>query len=301
MSCYGQPSSKSNYLSYFARITKNWSFHLKRFIPLVFLVLFFSITNFAQELDYPLTLTNQDILDTIASFKTDNPSKTVELFKAKMPPVADQKTREKVLNDLPKKILALQIKDSNLEEKIRNLIKPILTLYSRENAYKLVIFKHSVPFVAIDTGTALFISSGFLQESENDDEVLGTVAHEIGHEYFIEYSLYTKHLLKLVKDNGKEIALAKKFGDSLAIIELNCDAFASVTMAYLGYNPTAFIEGLERITKKFKSAPKSVYPSETIRRQVVENIIPSSFINKTKRKFSLNLKEIKEIIDSKAT
>lgn len=299
MSGYGQSFSKSGFLSFFARIAKNWSFHLNWLLTLCCVIGSFSVASFSQELDYPLSLSDQDIFDTISSFKTDDPSKTVEIFKSKMPPVIDQQTREKVLQDLPKNIVDLQIKDSILEAKIKNLIKPVLTLYRRENTYKLVVFRHAVPFVAIDTGTVLFISTGFLQEAINDDEILGTISHEIGHEYFIEYSLYTKHLLKLVRANGNEIALAKKIGDSLALIELNCDAFAAITMSYLGYNPSAFIEGLERVGKKFKPKAKEIYPSEVIRRQVVENVVPTLFIKNNKR-FSPELIELKEIIASRS-
>jgi hypothetical protein len=313
MSILGQPFSKNCDSSLFARITKNWSFHLKQglfwyfksylilkpFLILLiafWLVVFSSNQTFSQTIDVPVTISNQDVLDTISAFKTNNPSKSVTEFKARMPPVADEKTQNAVLNDLPKKVLELQIKDEKLEEKIKLILKPLLSLYGRENAYKLIIFKNNVPFAAIDTGTVIFLSTGFLMEIESDDELLGTVAHEVGHEYFIEYSIYTKHLLKLVKANGKEIALSKKFGNVLAIIELQCDAFSSITLTSLGFDPTAFIDGLDQMTKKYKADEHTFHPSEALRRQVIENVIPNSFIKKDKRRISENLKQIKEII-----
>jgi Peptidase family M48 len=298
MSNLGKPISKSCVSSCLARIAKNWSFYLKRFslVAVFSLILQFSNLSLAQALDIPVTLSNQDVLDTISAFKTDNPGKLVEQFKAKMPVVSDQKTREAVLNDLPKKILELQIKDEKLEENIRTILKPLLCLYGRENAYKLIIFKHNVPFAAIDSGSVILISTGYLSEIESDDELLGTIAHEIGHEYFTQYSVYTKYLLKLTKTNGSETALARKFGEILSIIELQCDAFSSLTMSHLGYDPTALIDGIDRMAKKYKSESSTFHPTENLRRQAIENVIPNSFVKKDRRKVSQSFWDIKDIL-----
>jgi Peptidase family M48 len=303
MSNLGKPISKGCISSCLARIAKNWSFYLKRFCLVIGFLLIpqFSNLSFAQTLDNPVTLSNQDVLDTISAFKTDNPSKSVEQFKAKMPVVSDQKTREIVLNDLPKKIVELQIKDEKLEENIRTILKPLLWLYGRENSYKLIIFNHNVPFAAIDSGSVILISTGFLSEIESDDELLGTIAHEIGHEYFTQYSVYTKYLLNLLKTNGKETALARKFGEILSIIELQCDAFSSLTLSHLGFDSTAFIDGIDRMAKKYKSEPNTFHPKEIVRRQVIGNVIPNSFIKKDRRKVSRAFKEIKDIFIAKTS
>jgi hypothetical protein len=296
MRSINKPFSKNCLFSCLARIARNWSIYLKRFCLAIsfFLVLLSSSLSFAQTLQNPVTLTNQDVVDTIKAFKTENTAKSVETFIAKMPPVMDKKTREFVFNNPPKTISNLQIKDAELETKVRILIKPLLSLYGRENAYTIVIFKHSVPFIALDTGTVLFISTAFLLEAESDDEILGSVAHEIGHEYFTEYSIIAKHLLSLTKAEGTETALTNKFGEVLLIIELECDAFSSITLSHLGYDPTAFIDGIDRMTKEYKSKMNSLHPSVILRRQVVENVIPSNPIKKNSRKTSLNLKEIQE-------
>lgn len=313
MGCFGQPFSRINILSTLAELVKKWAFVVEQLIcgrligflilksllasVIFFLPIIFNLkTVFAQSLEYPVNISNQDVLDTISAFKTDHPSQTVETFKAKMPPVADHKTREYVFSNQPKKILELQIKDPELEDKVRSLIKPVLAVYSRENTYKIVIFKHRVPFVQIDTGTILLISTGFLIEVENDDEILATIAHEVGHEYFAKYSVLTKQLLDLVKVKHNEPALSKRFGDLLALIELQCDAFSSITLAYLGYDPIAFVDGIDRMIKKFNVQPNSIHPSERLRRQVIENVIPHSFLKKDTRRVSITLKEIKEII-----
>jgi hypothetical protein len=301
MSNLGKPISKSCISSCLARIAKNWSFYLKRFCLVVVFLLILQFSNLvlAQALDHPVTLSNQDVVDTISAFKTDNPSKSVQKFKANMPPVTDKKTREFVFNNPPKTISNLQIKDIELETKVRILINPLLSLYGRENAYIIVIFKHSVPFIALDTGTVLFISTGFLLEAESVDEILGSVAHELGHEYFTEYSIITKHLIGLTKIDGSKTALTNKFGEVLSIIELECDAFSSLTLAYLGYDPTAFINGIERMTGKYKAKLNSLHPATNLRRQVVENVIPSILIKENNRKVSLYLREIKDIIITK--
>jgi hypothetical protein len=252
---------------------------------------------FAQTLAFQPTVTEQDILETISTFKTDSPSKSVEVFKTKMPAVTDAKTRAFVLNNPPKHIASLQIQNPQLVEKVRTLIQPVLALYQREQIYQIVIFRHNVPFIALDSGTSLYLSSELLLEIESVDELLGAVAHEVGHEYFTEYSIISNHLLTLVR-NGKETALERKLGDFLAIIELECDAFSALTLTHLGYDPTAFLDRLDNITKRFKVQVNSVHPPSNIRRQVIESIIPPSFIKKDKRKVSQNLLEIKEIIKS---
>ena len=126
------------------------------------------------------------------------------------------------------------------------------------------------------SGVLLVITTGLLNEIETDDELLGAVAHEVGHDYFSEYSKYSEHLFLRVKLNGKEKALLRQFENALAIIELQCDAFSAISMAYLGYNPYAFTEFVKRVSLKFPVDPKAYHPTPKMRREVVLGVVPKA-------------------------
>ncbi len=276
-----------------ARIAKDYLFRHGRHRLLLMLILW-CLNISAQEPNQAVNLSNQDIADTIASLKTDNPGKTVELFRQKMPAaVTDKKRREAILNSQPKQLYDIQIHDYLLEAKVRSLIKPVLALYNRENSYVLIIVKYDIPYVMLDSGVLLVISTAILDQSESDDEILGYIAHEVGHEYYTDYTIFTKHIIRLVKNGGKELALERRLSDVLALLELQCDAFSAITLAHLGYDPTAFVEAMERTAKKYPSVSKMIHPSESIRRQVVIGVIPNSFIKPSKRTGSLLLQDIK--------
>ncbi len=288
-----------------ARIAKVClSNHLKGVLIIFGMFLFFSPLGFSQssnslsiyDTDFVSTsLSEEDVLETISTFKTNNPSLFANLFKKKMPPhVKDKKLIQEVLNDIPKLVNKNRIEDKSLEFKVRKILLPILSFYNRENIYQIIIFKYRIPFVSLDTGTLLFISTGFLIEAESVDTLLGAVAHEIGHEYFTQYSIYTKHLFRLVKSNGNEQALEKKFINVLKILELQCDAFAVITLAHLKFNPFSFIEDLEKMMKRYPEDPKGFHPKIGIRKRVVKGILPITLKSSRKPKIFDLFEEIKQ-------
>ena len=243
------------------------------------------------------SLSEQDILETISSFKTNDISKTVSDFKKKMPrPNRDKKTRKLALKKINDEFGKIIVNDFDLKEKIRKLIYPILRFYDREKTYDLIIIKNKTPFIMNQSGVVLVISTGLLLETESDDALLGFIAHEVGHEYFIEYSKYSEHLFVTVKLNGNERALSRHFAHILAILELQCDAFAAITLAHLGYHPTAFAEAAERISGKFPVDPKAYHPSATMRKRVAREVLPKTLNQTGKQKFSPLFKKIRQAV-----
>jgi Peptidase family M48 len=244
------------------------------------------------------TLTSQDILDTISTLKTDNPSKTVAMYKGKIsPPVTDKKSIDLILGTQPPKLAELRLHNPVIEEKIRELIKPVLELYGRK--YEIIIIDHEMPYAMSDSGVLLVVSTGLFVQAESVDEVLGYIAHEVGHEYYLHYSVYAKYLLNLVESKEKEPALMRKFNEVLSLIELESDAFSAITVAHLGFDPTAFIAGFERVEGKYAAKGKPYHPSIAVRRQVVESVVPKEYIVPSKRKISPLLQEIKELLKPK--
>lgn len=101
----------------------------------------------------------------------------------------------------------------------------------------------------------------------------------------------------MIVEGGNETALKNKLAQTLALIELQCDAFAALTLAYLNYTPLAFIEGFERIGRDFPSHRVGFHPLDVVRRKLVEQIIPK-IISTANAKPSLALKELKRILSS---
>jgi hypothetical protein len=114
--------------------------------------------------------------------------------------------------------------------------------------------------------------------AKTDDELLGYVAHEVAHEYFDAYSLEAKHFLGIVKKTGNERFLSTHLTEVLGTIEIECDAFAALTLAYLGYDPLQFISGLEVIASNYPHAQVGFHPSPAETSVVVEAILPAALL-----------------------
>lgn len=125
-------------------------------------------------------LSERDLSDTAASFKSDDSKAAVGNFKAEMPAaVTDVKTRSEILRQLPETVQKLKIEDSEPAEKLRKVIAPVLQLYGREKIYDIVIFRHATPIMFSDSGVVLVVSTGMIERAASDDELLGYTAHEV--------------------------------------------------------------------------------------------------------------------------
>lgn len=233
--------------------------------------------------------------ETIRFYKTSNPADEVKIFQSKMPPVPDKAAREEAYQKLPALVVKQQIQNNEIKETLRRLISPVLKLYAREGVYDLIVFQYKMPVIFSASGVLLVVSTGLIENAASDDEILGFVAHELGHEYYAAYDDYSKYLLKLVRENGKEPALDRKLSEARGIIELQCDAFAAVTVFFLNYNSISYIEGLERMTRNFPTAETDYHPTDAARRKLVEQITPKENLS-VKPKVSDELKELKKLI-----
>lgn len=203
------------------RIAKSCLFrHLRSGIWNLTYIFFLSIAPlyYGQERTQKFELSREDINENIRSFKTTDVSKSILGFKQKMPePVIDAKLRQGIIDSLPAFVSKLRVNDRALEMSLRKVLNPVLALYGRENLYDLVVVRHSTPLIFSDSGVVIVITTGALMEVKNDDELLGVIAHEVGHEYFAQYSIYTRHLLKEVSDTGKEQALIRHLSEIMMI------------------------------------------------------------------------------------
>lgn len=228
--------------------------------------------------DVPPRLRNQDIIGLTAYFKSDDVKKSVLALQQRMPPaVKDSAFRKAIHRQVPSDFKKLIIGDPGLTEAVRVVVSPVLALYGRTQAYDILVVDSPIPLMMSDSGVVLVVTTGILQ-AKTDDELLGYVAHEIGHEYFAAYSLQAKGFLDLVKRTGNERFLTAHLTEVLGTVEIECDAFAALTLAYLGYNPLQFILGLEGIASNYPRAQVGFHPPPAETRVVVEAILPIPFL-----------------------
>lgn len=252
---------------------------------------------FTTQITYgKIPLSESDIADTINCYRSDKPSDPVKAFQSRMPAViTDMKIRDDVIQKLSAVVQKLKIEDAGVTEEFNKVVAPVLKLYGREKAYDIIIFQHKTPILFSDTGVVLVISTGMIARAESDDELIGYVAHEVAHEYFASYSIFSKHLLKLVVESGEEEVIDRKLSQTLAIVELQCDAFSAATLAHLGFNPLSFIKGMEDIGRDFPAYDMGFHPSDSIRRRTVKQLVPQKYLQSTP-KISEQLKELKRLI-----
>lgn len=187
-----------------------------------------------------------------------------------MPPaVTDAEFRKLVKDRLPR---FKEVGVPRLNEKVISVIEPVLSFYGRADVYELKIVDSEIPLIMADSGVVLVISTGLLREVKSDDELLGYVAHEVGHEYFAKYSVYSRYLLTLISEQGNEPDLKRHPNELLTLIELHCDAFAALTLSHLGYDPMAFMDGIERTARDFPGHVESNHPPPAQRRNLVEQL-----------------------------
>jgi hypothetical protein len=225
-------------------------------------------------------LAEPDIEQTIAAYRSDDPKAAVASFISTMPPpVRDQAFRDSIHHSLPPEVTDCRVTDPQIIAGLRNLIEPVLTLYGRTEVYDLIVIDHDVPFIMADSGVVLVISTGAVASAASDDELLGYVAHEVGHEYFVKYSVAANYLRRVLADGRHEPALTRKTAEALALIELQCDAFAALTLAATGRNPLAFVSGYERMDRVYPLFLAEQHPPDKARRQVVSGILPKRLLS----------------------
>lgn len=160
---------------------------------------------------------------------------------------------------LPAHIRTQRITEGRLLRRVEWAIRPVLELHSRSDAVELVLFQDNRPYAMLFRDCVLVLSTGLAAALE-DAELIGIVAHELGHAYFIG-----------------ELALAHGAKDlrSMKVVELKCDAVAILTLKLLGHEAAGLLRGLrkmERVNERMLLSSRHVetHPSMVERGQFSE-------------------------------
>jgi Zn-dependent protease with chaperone function len=123
-----------------------------------------------------------------------------------------------------------------------------------------------------DSVATLVISTGLLQRAPTDDALLGAVAHEIAHEFYARRLRELKQQYLLLSASGDAIPMQRTRVE-VAELELDCDAFAAMTLAVIGRNPKEFSNLLIAISKDFNEQVAPDHPSADLRAKFITGIV----------------------------
>lgn len=219
-------------------------------------------------------LTEADAERVVVASQQEAPAIQVARW-ARMTLVTNPRLRAEAVRNLPPAYAALRVNDPAISSALAEVLQPLLCLYGKQ--YELFIIRHRVPLIEADSHTVLVLTTGFLAEVESDDELLTCVAHELAHEIFRARSDAARQAYaeQMAGGNRDSVEAAGALRE-LALIELECDAVAARTIAYLHYNPTAFPKLLERIRRHFPKETEqgaemgeNIHPTECLRAHVI--------------------------------
>ncbi len=148
--------------------------------------------------------------------------------------VFNDEARAQAVAALPASIRDGQITQGKLLHRVETIYSQVLQLHGRTRPSRqpeLFLFENEIPTAQIWRGCVLLVSVG-LADPLYDGELAGIFAHELSHAYFED-----------------EMAAAQHQRDERAmrVVELKCDGVAIVSLQLLGYKPTLYLSGLQRI------------------------------------------------------
>lgn len=138
----------------------------------------------------------------------------------------------------------------------------VLQFHHRAGIVEYVYFKHNEPIAETKAGAFIALSNRLWELGKDKEGRSGIIAHELSHEYL------ALQFLQAYQSHDCE---------KLRVIELECDAFATITMIALKMNPDRYAEALRRIVHNSKESEKlndgnNGMPTLEARLQVISEI-----------------------------
>lgn len=216
----------------------------------------------------------------IAAYRTDEPNALVHLWQAEIThPNHNPKYKEFLderLREWEKTEFALhRLNDPQLVTKLREVILPVLRLYNRQDCFEIIIIDHPIPVMMNDSGVILMVSTGLLKMATSDDELLGQVAHELGHDLLWRRTASARQVLEIYERDASIELQAEHAREEMAKIEFEADAFAAVSVASLGRNPLPYARYLEKVDHDFVAYAPPYMPLTALRVRVIEGVVPA--------------------------
>jgi hypothetical protein len=223
-----------------------------------------------------VTIPKDDLNKVIATYRSAPPESFVHDWMRKLPPAAtsDASAHPEIIRNLPSEIAKLRVDDKELEEAITQVLGPILAQYDRGRSYQIIVVKHPTPSILFDSIATLVITTGLLDRINSDDAFLGAVGHEIAHELNAKRLRDLRQQYQTVLASSDSTVALNSVLIRLAEVELDCDAFAAITLAVIGRNPAEFASLLQNIAKEFHEELALVHPSVQIRASLITSIVP---------------------------
>lgn len=188
--------------------------------------------------------------------------------------------------------------DPRVTALIFEIIKPALVLYRRQDCFKLLIVEHPVPVAMNDSGVLLMVTTGLIERASSDDEILGVVAHELGHDIHWRRTARARATLELREHGAGTELMARQAREELAKIELECDAFSAVTLAAMGRNPGVFGRYLLASAHDYSDLVAENMPPADERARVIERVVPTTALTTPPRQ-SEALKSLKALLETR--
>ncbi len=245
------------------------------------LLLFFSLLVHAgiqaQEIEQQTKLSEGDAQAVLDSYSQRPVADTFAALRSMLPqPVRDAEFRHRVEAALPVEYKQFIVRDTALEQAVRQLFAPVMESLERERCYEIVILKHEVPLVMVDTDSVIVLTTGWLLYLKSDDEALGYVAHEVWHRLFERRMQKARQDYVLFSNTKGGQLQAQSSILEMARIELECDASAAVTLSALGYDATAFAGILERVTQDYGAGGVQGHPLTAQRANLIRKLAISA-------------------------
>ncbi len=132
-----------------------------------------------------------------------------------------------------------EINDPVFLRELYTKTQKVLEFHHRAGVVEYLLFKNRDPVLMTKAGAYIAISNRALEIAEDKDALSGIIAHELSHEYFA--------LQYLEARNSHNCEM-------LRIIELMCDALATITMLHLKMNPDKYSDALRKIIGNSKAS-----------------------------------------------
>jgi hypothetical protein len=166
--------------------------------------------------------------------------------------------------------------DPALAAQVREVFLPVLQLYNRQDSFVIIVVDHPVPVMMNDNGVLLMVTTGLINRAQNDDELLGHVAHELGHDLHWRRAAKGRSVIALYQAHGNlDSPEARAAREELARIEMECDAFSALTLSALGRNPSLFGHYLEDTERDYPDYLSQDFPPASLRARIITEIVPA--------------------------